>query len=85
MALYRLNTLSLFSSVLSAFSIEDQLTLDPRYGASQTDVENFLSKIRSESSILSMTDLVFNHTANSSKWLNDCPEATFNLGLDFQF
>ncbi|KAK0548553.1 bifunctional 4-alpha-glucanotransferase/amylo-alpha-1,6-glucosidase [Tilletia horrida] len=42
------------------------------------EVKSWLSKIRSEWGILSMTDVVLNHTASDSEWLNEHPDAGYN-------
>ena len=38
-----------------------------------------IDKMHKEWRVLSMTDLVFNHTAKDSPWLMQHPEAAFNL------
>ena len=68
----------------SSYSIKDQLKLNPifskpgqNYGFK--DVENLVAKLNREWKTLSMTDLVFNHTANNSDWLFEHPECGYNL------
>ena len=69
----------------SSYSIKDQLKLNnavfSRPGQNHTfsDVEKLVTKINREWKMLSMTDLVFNHTANNSDWLQDHPECGYNL------
>ena len=63
----------------SAYCIKDQLEVDPRYKATNLDIENFLKELKNGKGIRSMTDLVLNHTACDSQWLTDHPEATYNL------
>ncbi|XP_012280901.1 glycogen debranching enzyme [Orussus abietinus] len=67
----------------SSYSLKDQLKLNPIFneeGASTTfeDVENLLKKIRKEWNILSICDIVLNHTANESPFLVSHPECTYN-------
>lgn len=38
-------------------------------------VKNWIARIREEWGILCMTDVVWNHTANNSPWLNEHPDA----------
>lgn len=42
------------------------------------DVEKFIKKIRSEWGIASICDIVLNHTANESPWIQEHPEATYS-------
>ena len=44
-----------------------------------TDLEALVKKMHTEWRVLSMTDLVFNHTAKDSPWLLEHPEVAFNL------
>ncbi|XP_045534389.1 glycogen debranching enzyme [Papilio machaon] len=68
----------------SSYSIANQLRLDPRYsgdGAREhtfADVEHLVTKIRNEWHMLSICDVVLNHTANETPWLAEHPEATYN-------
>lgn len=68
----------------SPYSIYDQMAFDDALfkngpGMSVKDkadgVKALLARIRKEWGILSMTDVVWNHTANNSLWLQDHPEA----------
>ena len=68
----------------SAYSIRDQLQLNPVFnkpGQSYNfdDVEKLIKKMSLEWKVLSMTDLVYNHTADNSIWLQEHPECGFNL------
>lgn len=66
----------------SPYSIKDQKNYDPRIF--NTPVESFsaasivqdtLRVAKEEYSLLSLTDVVLNHTASDSKWLVQHPEA----------
>ncbi|KAG0344926.1 hypothetical protein BG004_004083 [Podila humilis] len=73
----------------SPYSIYDQLKFDPslfedadqkKTQEQQTAiVKNMISKIENEYGALSLTDIVWNHTACNSEWLWDHPEAGYNL------
>ncbi|TPX71180.1 hypothetical protein SpCBS45565_g01374 [Spizellomyces sp. 'palustris'] len=70
----------------SPYSIYDQLSLsDDLFDARLSEKEkeeslgNTLEKIRKENGILSVTDIVWNHTACNSSWLQEHPEAGYNL------
>ena len=43
------------------------------------DVGQLLDTMATEWEVLSLTDLVFNHTANESPWIQEHPECTYNL------
>ncbi|KAI9204547.1 glucanotransferase domain of glycogen debranching enzyme-domain-containing protein [Polychytrium aggregatum] len=60
---------------LSADMFDDELPEDDR----EQVLAYFLDKIRNEYSILSVTDVVWNHTACNSPWLEEHPEAGYNL------
>lgn len=77
----------------SGYSLRDQLKVDPSYAdsipngkggknakpvVSFDDVEKVISKIRTEWSIASICDIVLNHTANESEWLQEHPEAAYS-------
>jgi glycogen debranching enzyme len=70
----------------SHYSLADQTTVDDQYfeaPASMSrrqrlaELKGTLDGLRSEG-LLSMVDIVLNHTANDSKWIVDHPEATYN-------
>ncbi|KAJ3412537.1 hypothetical protein HDV05_000618 [Chytridiales sp. JEL 0842] len=72
----------------SPYSIYDQLALspdlfDPKKRLTEDDKErvmdDMLKQIHSEYGILSITDVVWNHTACNSLWLQDHPESGYNL------
>ncbi|KAG0237756.1 hypothetical protein BGW42_000162 [Actinomortierella wolfii] len=73
----------------SPYSIFDQLRFDPGlFDEKDLDkstedqraiVKKMLDTIENEYGILSLTDIVWNHTAHNSTWLWDHPEAGYNL------
>uniref|UniRef100_H2ZLQ6 Glycogen debranching enzyme n=1 Tax=Ciona savignyi TaxID=51511 RepID=H2ZLQ6_CIOSA len=68
----------------SSYSIADQMALNPNFSSSTTpatfqNVENLVKEMRRDWEMLSVTDVVWNHTAQSSLWLKDYPECAFNL------
>ena len=64
----------------SPYSICDQLTFDPLcFPNGETDVATMIAKMEKEHGLLGLTDVVWNHTANNSKWLETHPEAGYNL------
>jgi len=72
----------------SPYSIRDQLKYDPSLFEGQTGSDGGKAKIveilkvaREEYGLLSLTDVVLNHTANDSPWLVDHPEAGKCFGL----
>lgn len=68
----------------SSYSIKDQLQLNPVFNTNGQsfdfeDVERLIKKMNREWHVLSMTDLVYNHSADNSPWLQEHPECCFNL------
>lgn len=69
----------------SSYSIYDQLKLNSKLFPHSTDdqrwaaLANLISTLETKYGMLSMTDLVWNHTADNSPWLADHPEAGYNL------
>ena len=70
----------------SPYSIRNQLVYDPsmfseadkaalKVDGGKAKVEEMLRIAREEYGLLSLTDVVLNHTANDSPWLADHPEA----------
>ncbi|XP_049783705.1 glycogen debranching enzyme isoform X1 [Schistocerca cancellata] len=68
----------------SSYSISDQLKLNPLFSEENktvtiNDVESLITKMRDEWKVVSICDVVLNHTANESQWLKEHPECTYNL------
>ncbi|OJJ43230.1 hypothetical protein ASPZODRAFT_19633 [Penicilliopsis zonata CBS 506.65] len=64
----------------SPYSIFDQLSFDPQsFPDGETDISTMTTKMENEYGLLAMTDVVWNHTANNSKWLEDHPEAGYSV------
>ncbi|KAK4992236.1 bifunctional 4-alpha-glucanotransferase/amylo-alpha-1,6-glucosidase [Elasticomyces elasticus] len=64
----------------SPYSIYDQLTFDKTiFPKGEQDVAEMVSKMEQEYGLLALTDVVWNHTANNSKWLEEHPEAGYNV------
>ena len=62
----------------SPYSIYDQLEYDPTFFKSPEEVAQLVRHIHKDYQMLSLTDIVFNHTANNSEWLREHPEAGYN-------
>ncbi|KAH3671298.1 hypothetical protein OGAPHI_000521 [Ogataea philodendri] len=63
----------------SPYSIYDNLEFDPvAFPNGKSDVQKMVSRLEQEYDILSMTDVVFNHTANNSQWIREHPEVGYN-------
>jgi glycogen debranching enzyme len=64
----------------SPYSIYDQLTFDPKtFPGGEKDIQDLVYKMESDYGLLGMTDVVWNHTANNSEWLQYHPEAGYNI------
>ncbi|XP_037537913.1 glycogen debranching enzyme [Nematolebias whitei] len=68
----------------SCYSLADQLTFSPEFspkGTSYTweDVGALVEKLRTEWNMMSITDVVYNHTAANSVWISEHPECGYNL------
>ena len=60
----------------SPYSIYDQHTFDPAiFPKGEADIEDLTKKMEGQYGLMGMTDVVWNHTANNSKWLEEHPEA----------
>lgn len=62
----------------SPYSIYDQLNFDPKLFGSNEEAESFIKNVTAKNGLLAMTDVVFNHTANNSAWIRECPDAGYN-------
>ncbi|KAJ8604632.1 hypothetical protein MRB53_041730 [Persea americana] len=64
----------------SPYSIYDQLGFDKNdFPNGESDVTAMIEKMEHEFGLLGLTDIVLNHTANNSKWLESHPEAGYNI------
>ncbi|KAI7358688.1 glycoside hydrolase family 13 protein [Hortaea werneckii] len=64
----------------SPYSIYDQHTFDKKvFPNGEKDVADMVKKMEEQYGLLGMTDVVLNHTANNSKWLEQHPEAGYNI------
>ncbi|WPH01558.1 glycoside hydrolase family 13 protein [Acrodontium crateriforme] len=64
----------------SPYSIYDQHTFDKTiFPKGEKDIENLMAKMENDYGILGLTDVVWNHTANNSKWLEEHPEVGYNI------
>ncbi|KAK7908146.1 glycogen debranching enzyme [Apiospora marii] len=64
----------------SPYSLYDQLGWDPDcFPNGEDDVQKMISSLEKNHSLLSLTDIVLNHTAHNSQWLMEHPEAGYNL------
>ena len=64
----------------SPYSIQDQLGFDPQmFPKGENDVARMVDHMEKEHGLLAMTDVVWNHTANSSQWLEGHPEAGYTV------
>ncbi|KAI9814789.1 MAG: hypothetical protein M1827_003055 [Pycnora praestabilis] len=64
----------------SPYSIYDQLSFDPEcFPQGEKDVAELVSKMEKEHGLLGLTDVVWNHTADNSPWLEEHPEAGYNI------
>ncbi|KAJ1715991.1 glycogen debranching enzyme Gdb1 [Aspergillus flavus] len=64
----------------SPYSIFDQLQFDETlFPNGEDDVAQMVKKMEVDHGLLSLTDVVWNHTANNSKWLEEHPEAGYSV------
>ncbi|KAF2159087.1 glycoside hydrolase family 133 protein [Zasmidium cellare ATCC 36951] len=64
----------------SPYSIYDQHNFDKGvFTKGEDDVVDMVHKMEHEYGLLSLTDVVWNHTANNSKWLEEHPESGYNI------
>ncbi|KAK0391452.1 hypothetical protein NLU13_0953 [Sarocladium strictum] len=64
----------------SPYSLYDQLGWDPAcFPEGEKDVQKMVASLEKNHSLLSLTDIVLNHTANNTEWLQQHPESGYNL------
>ncbi|KAJ5634158.1 Glycogen debranching enzyme [Penicillium herquei] len=64
----------------SPYSIFDQVSFDSAFFPNgEADVASLVSKMENEYGLLTLTDVVWNHTAHNSKWLEEHPEAGYSV------
>ncbi len=64
----------------SPYSIYDQSKFDPQcFPRGEKDVAAMVARMEEEHGLLGLTDVVWNHTANNSKWLEEHPEVGYNV------
>lgn len=64
----------------SPYSLFDQLAWDSEmFPQGEKDVAKMIASMEREHELLALTDVVFNHTADNSEWLEDHPEAGYNV------
>ncbi|RMZ78169.1 hypothetical protein DV738_g4086, partial [Chaetothyriales sp. CBS 135597] len=64
----------------SPYSIYDQLKFDPElFPSGDKEIAEMVKSMEKQHGLLGLTDVVFNHTANNSKWLEEHPEAGYNV------
>ena len=64
----------------SPYSIYDQLAFDRQcFPNGEQDIATMVESMEKNHGLLGLTDVVWNHTANNSKWLEEHPEAGYNV------
>lgn len=64
----------------SPYSIYDQLSWDPEcFPNGEADIEKLVQNMETQYGLLGLTDVVFNHTADDSLWLQEHPEVGYNV------
>ncbi|KAK8757967.1 hypothetical protein V5799_004401 [Amblyomma americanum] len=69
---------------LSSYCIRDHRKLNPMFNKpdrtyTMKDMQELVTMMCDEWKILSLTDVVLNHTANETPWIREHPECTYNL------
>ncbi|KAK6459322.1 glycogen debranching enzyme [Scheffersomyces xylosifermentans] len=62
----------------SPYSIYDQLRFDPTIFKDNEQAVTVINKILENHGLLSLTDVVWNHTADNSEWLREYPDSGYN-------
>ena len=64
----------------SPYSIYDQLGWDPEcFPNGEADIKKMVSSMEKQYGLLGLTDVVWNHTAHNSQWLEEHPEVGYNV------
>jgi glycogen debranching enzyme len=64
----------------SPYSIYDQLAFDKDlFPNGEKDIADLCHRMEEDYGLLALTDIVWNHTANNSKWLQEHPEAGYSV------
>ncbi|KAA8577165.1 hypothetical protein EYC84_007162 [Monilinia fructicola] len=64
----------------SPYSIYDQLAWDPEcFPNGEKDIKKLIKSMEVDYGLLGLTDVVWNHTANNSAWLEEHPEVGYNV------
>jgi glycogen debranching enzyme len=64
----------------SPYSIYDQLAWDPEcFPNGEADVKGLVESMEKNYGLLGLTDVVWNHTADNSTWLQEHPEVGYNV------
>ncbi|MCJ1286592.1 hypothetical protein MMC26_005938 [Xylographa opegraphella] len=64
----------------SPYSIYNQLGFDPLcFPNGEKDIVTMVESMEKNHGLLGLTDVVWNHTANNSQWLEEHPEAGYNI------
>lgn len=63
----------------SAYALKHQHKVNPMFKASLDDIRKEVEYMERKWNILSITDIVLNHTADDSVWIREHPECSYNL------
>lgn len=64
----------------SPYSLKDQIGFDPElFPKGEKQVNEFVRNLEKKHGLISITDVVWNHTAPESAWLQEHPDAGYNL------
>ncbi|KAH8665233.1 putative glycogen debranching enzyme [Tricladium varicosporioides] len=64
----------------SPYSIYDQLAWDPEcFPNGEADIKSLINSMENKHGLLGLTDVVWNHTAHNSQWIQEHPEVGYNV------
>lgn len=64
----------------SPYSIFNQLAWDPKiFPNGEADIQDLINNMEKKHGLLGLTDVVWNHTANNSEWIQEHPEVGYNV------